>query len=206
MNIYDRQGKILYTAKFGTLRRTLEEAARERVSLRHADLRRAYLAGATLEDVDLTGACLWGADLSKTNMAGSILNAADLRMTVLKETCLAEARMIKADLRGAYFAQALLAGADLSLAHISCPSFFNQSLTHVTMNGLSYWHRGEDHLVLDRPPIVISGLAARIVLFPGGYIIGDTFYMSPRPTPSAPTVSQNNNMSIPKIWPLSPAC
>lgn len=201
MDIKNKQGEVIYRGSSVILKKTLEGAAREGVCLRHADLRRARLSGAFLEGVDLTGACLWGADLSGANITGAVLNAADLRMTTLKDTCLAETRLIKADLRGAYFAETILTGSDLSLAHLSCPSFFSQNFTHVVMNGLNYWHRGEERVVLDRPPIVISGLAVRVVLLSRGHFIGDTYYPDNEGMASTPSHLHNDNIAIRKIFP-----
>jgi len=201
MDIKNKQGQVIYQSSFVTLKKTLESAAQEGACLRYADLRRARLSGVALEGVDLTGSCLWGADLSGCHMTGAILNAADMRMTTLKDSCFAEARLIKADLRGAHFAQTILSEADLSLAHISCPSFFSQNLTHVIMNGLNYWHRGEDHMVLDRPPVVISGLAVRVVLLSSGHLIGDTYYPNGDVKRSPAINLHNDNIAIRKIFP-----
>ena len=83
--IKDRITKnLILSFECESMRDCIEAAIKERVDLRGADLRGAYLTGANLRradlrDANLTGAYLSRADLTGANLRGAYLTGADLR-------------------------------------------------------------------------------------------------------------------------------
>ena len=76
-----------------------------------------------------------------------------LRYANLRQARLQLAKLDDLDLHGA-----CLWGVDLSCTHISCPSFWNQSLEGVHIKGSIFWHFGETRCTITpitqvHPPI-----------------------------------------------------
>jgi hypothetical protein len=120
IEIKDIYGNVLFTheCKDNRVKKTVEEAVRQHMRLRGADLRYAYLYGANLRGAYLRGANLRYADLRYADLRGAYLGDADLRGAYLGD----------ADLRGAYLGDAYLGDADLRGAKnipfipLACPS------------------------------------------------------------------------------------
>lgn len=84
------------------------------ILMEHADLREAYLVGATLLNTDLSHTNLSKANLSRANMYKVNLYSADLREAVLDE-----AFVTYADLRGANLTKANLCDSSLCRSNLS---------------------------------------------------------------------------------------
>jgi uncharacterized protein YjbI with pentapeptide repeats len=76
------------------------------ISLRGADLRKAYLFGANLTDANLRNANLSEANLIKANLSDADLHRADLRKANLSEADLRNASLTDADLSDAFLGEA----------------------------------------------------------------------------------------------------
>ena len=102
--------KVLYEleAEDNTIKKTIEQGAKE-----GADLSRADLYGANLFGANLSKSFLFGADLSGANLSGANLSRANLSRANLYRAYLYEADLSEADLSGAYLYRANLYRADL---------------------------------------------------------------------------------------------
>ena len=100
----------------------IEAAAREG---RVADLGRAYLAGANLEDADLYRAYLAGASLEGANLKGANLRGASLY----------RANLTRANLEGAYLAGANLESANLVFANLEGANLASANLIGALLTG-----------------------------------------------------------------------
>jgi hypothetical protein len=84
--IKDVYGKVLFTSKTAnTIKKAVEEAIEEKISLWRADLRGADLRGAALRGADLWGANLREANLREANLWEANLWGANLREADLRE-------------------------------------------------------------------------------------------------------------------------
>jgi len=136
IQIKSLDGEILYEyeAEGNTIKKTLEEAVRQGVNLREANLWKADLRGACLGETDLLGANLWGvnlpeadlreadlreADLWEANLRGADIQEANLQKADLQKANLRGANLREADLRGANLREADLRGANLREANIN---------------------------------------------------------------------------------------
>lgn len=129
---------VLFAGEFPAFRACVEQAARQGVSLRgadlcSADLRDAGLRGADLRDADLCSADLRGANLQGARLCSADLRGADLRGASLDGANLQGARLWGASLDGAYFRGArfrytILRGADLRGANFQDANFQGASL------------------------------------------------------------------------------
>lgn len=117
-----------YECEDNSVKKTVEEAVKQDVSLCMADLRDAdlhganlycaNLRGANLRDADLHGTDLRGADLRDANLHGANLRGADLRGADLYYANLHGANLHGADLRGAD----LHGAKNIPFIPIACPS------------------------------------------------------------------------------------
>ena len=111
-------GSVLFTYEAETLKRAIEQAAKEGANLGGAnlggaDLRGANLGCADLGCADLRGAYLRGAYLRGAYLRGANLGGADLRGAYLGGAYLGCANLGGAYLGGAYLRCAYLRGAEL---------------------------------------------------------------------------------------------
>ena len=97
-------GEILFEfqKENNAIKGTVEQAVRENIDLRSANLSGADLNGADLRSANLSGADLNGADLSGADLSGAYLSGADLRSADLRSADLRSADLSGADLSGAY--------------------------------------------------------------------------------------------------------
>ena len=122
----------------GTLKEAVEEAVRQGISLKYADLRDANLEGADLKGANLRDADLRDADLNNANLEGAHLSGADLnsakligadlRFADLIDANLSNANLIGAGLNDAYFIRAYLRYAILKGANLEGAKFQNAIL------------------------------------------------------------------------------
>lgn len=103
-----------YECEDNTIKKTVEEAVRQKVSLAFADLNGAILSGA-----DLSYAKLRHAVLTLTNLSHANLSHAELHQTVLAATNLSHADLGDADLYDAILSMTNLLGANLYGAGLS---------------------------------------------------------------------------------------
>ena len=87
-----------YTCENNTIKKTVEEAVRRKVSFYCADLSCFNLSGADLRNVDLSWAKLDHTILSDANLSGADLKFADLRSVILSNTNLLGADLYSANL------------------------------------------------------------------------------------------------------------
>ena len=130
IEIKDIFSNVLFTyeCEDNSVKKTVEEAVKQDVSLCMADLRDAdlhganlycaNLRGANLRDADLHGADLRGADLRDANLHGANLRGADLRGADLYYANLHGANLHGADLCGAN----LHGAKNIPFIPIACPS------------------------------------------------------------------------------------
>ena len=120
IEIKDIYGNVLFTheCEENSVKKTVEEAVRQHVRLRGADLRGADLRDAYLRDAYLRDAYLRGADLGGADLRGAILRGAYLHGAYLRGAYLGGAYLRDAYLRGAYLADAYLGDADLGGADL----------------------------------------------------------------------------------------
>lgn len=170
-------GKVIFEGYFHTIKRAVEAAIRENISLDYIDLRQANLSGAELDGASFNHASFWGANLRHANMAGVSINYADCRNADLKEACLAESTCINTDFRGSFMAQVLLRNTNLSGTKFSCPSLFLNNLNEVlSLKNSIYYHKGEVNCDLSYAPLMINSLSKPIILLKDKVLIGNNLY------------------------------
>ena len=140
-------GDILfeYEKENNSLKETLEEAVKQGVDLRCADLERANLKSANLTGANLRYANLKGANLVCANLAGANLTGANLIDTNLtganlidanlKSANLASVNLIDANLGYANLADANLVCADLIGANLAGANLIDTNLGHANLKG-----------------------------------------------------------------------
>jgi len=115
------KGEVIfsYECEDNTIKKTVEEAVRQKVDLAFADLSGAILSGANLSGADLSYAKLRSAVLTLANLSHADLSHADLRQAVLAATNLSHTDLGDADLYGAILSITNLLGANLYGAGLS---------------------------------------------------------------------------------------
>ena len=106
-------GEVIHSGDFELIKDCVEDAIKNEISLRRADLREANLLDANLRKADLRGADLYKANLRAADLRGADLREADLRGADLYGAELYGAELREADLRGAYLFRADLRAANL---------------------------------------------------------------------------------------------
>ena len=89
-----------YETENNTIKKTVEEAVRQKIDLRGANLHYANLTGANLEGANLYKANLYDANLKNANLYNADLRNADLRDADLQNANLYNANLTGADLEG----------------------------------------------------------------------------------------------------------
>ena len=123
-------GEVIFANEcdYNTIAITVQEAVKQKISLRYADLRYADLSYADLRSAVLSSADLRYADLSSADLRYAVLSYADLRYAVLSYADLHYADLRSADLSSAVLSSAVLSSAVLSSAeniphiHMACPT------------------------------------------------------------------------------------
>ena len=184
MIIKSLDGTEIIETNHKTMRAALEYCAEEGIDVAHVDLRKARLSHASLDGLMARGACLWGADFTGADIGFSDLRGADMRCSNLKDACFVESDLSGADLQGAYFSGTIVEAANLDHIIVSCPSFWDCDLQSATFKEMTYNHLGEREITLSSPPVVVGGLAKRLV-------VADSFYLWGNEAASSDTMPQD---------------
>ena len=131
-------GKLLFELEIenNSIKRTIEEAIKQKIDLRNADLRGAVLIGANLSRADLSRADLSRADLRGADLRGAVLICTNLSGTYLIDTVLICADLRDADLRGAVLIGANLSRADLNGADLRGANLRSADLIDANLSGV----------------------------------------------------------------------
>ena len=147
ITIKNTDGNIIfkYDCEDNTIKKTVEEAVRQKVDLFYAnfygaDLRFANLKGAHLNNADLHFANLRSANLKEANLSEANLNyvdfyGADLRCSQLNKASLNNAYVCNANLRFANLKGAHLNNADLFKANLYGADLSNTDFSYAKFNG-----------------------------------------------------------------------
>ena len=127
-------GKLIfeYECENNTIKKTVEEAVKEKIKLSFADLRSANLRYADLRSANLRYADLRYADLRSANLRYADLSYADLRSANLRYANLRSADLSYADLSYADLRSANLRSADLSSADLRFADLLHSALNKET--------------------------------------------------------------------------
>ena len=137
---YRTKGVIFaYECEDNTIKKTVEEAVRQNISLANASLIGADLSGTNLMYADLIYADLREANLSNANLIGiKFHNAnfyrANLRNADLKGANLSGANFFEADLREAKLNCANLSCAKLNFTNLICADLYNAILSNANLD------------------------------------------------------------------------
>ena len=126
IEIKSLNGRILFSFKKenNTLKDTVIEAVKNKVSLRNANLQGINLQGANLQGAELSGANLRGADLSKVDLSYANLQSVDFHNAYLCSSNFSYSNFRGADLNCAY----------LNYANFSCANLCEANLYHTNCN------------------------------------------------------------------------
>lgn len=124
MKIYATDGRELYHSNAPTLCAAVEEAVRQGLSLRGANLcggnfADAYLCNGDFRGANFAGADFRDADLSDANCAGADFTGADFTGATLTDTILTGAKLADAIFTGANLRNTILADTDLAAADLA---------------------------------------------------------------------------------------
>ena len=167
MKIKNVFGKVIYSSEATSLAGCVENAVKDAVNLRRADLSDAnlidvYLRGASLSDANLSGASLSGASLSDANLID-----VDLRRANLSDVDLSGANLIDVDLSGANLSGASLSGASLRGANL-----IDVDLRGANLRGASL----SDEIKIEKQPIQVDAIKYYILIFDNHMKIGCEFH------------------------------
>ena len=133
-------GSVLfeYETENNTIKKTLEEAIKEKTNLSDADLRNANLWNANLwnadlRNADLRNANLWNANLWNADLRNANLWNANLWNADLRNANLWNANLWNANLRNANLRNADLRNADLRNANLRNANLWNANLSDTNL-------------------------------------------------------------------------
>lgn len=159
-------GHLLFGGIFPDLRACVEAAVRDRVSLREADLRRANLTLANLDDADLRGADLRHANLTGANLSEARFDGTDFSDAALYGACLCFSSLRECRFEGSALGGADIAGADIGGCRFSGLSFLGLDYNLAGhMRGCVYSHFTRENAPMSRPPLVVRGLSSPVAGF-----------------------------------------
>lgn len=142
IELKDINGNVLFVheCEDNNIKKTVEEAVWQRISLYTADLRNADLHDADLRNADLHYADLHDADLRWANLYGANLYFANLSGVILRNTNLSYANLSEAKLCGANLTNTRLYRANLSYANLKGTDLTSANLTTANLSE-SYLYR-----------------------------------------------------------------
>ena len=119
-------GNVLfeYECEDNTIKKTVEQAIKEKANLYSANLRSANLYSADLSSADLRSANLRSANLSSADLSSADLRSANLSSADLYSANLSSANLYSADLSSADLHSANLRSANLSSADLSSADLY----------------------------------------------------------------------------------
>lgn len=167
-----RTGQTLYTGKATTMKRVVEKALAEGISLAYADLRHANLMN------DMDGAILDDAQLDQANLIGANLAEASFKRTSLTNTQLHNAILCDALLDSADFTGALFGGTDISRATITHCRFDTLSTLDLNFRDArqidtNIFTSSNGHLCrFSQPPLALKGLPFPLTFFDKAALVG----------------------------------
>lgn len=133
-SIKDVYGRVLYEyPESMELKRAIEKAVREGVSLSGAKLRHADLSGANLSGGDLSWASLDEVNMSKANLSGANFDDSHAHLSIFEDADMGGASLVGANLLGSRLEGANLYMADLSLANLAFSTFKHAELSLANM-------------------------------------------------------------------------
>ena len=106
MDIKDIYGKVIYSSKDKTIKKTLERAVSEKANLEFAYLKNTYLGHANLKFAYLENACLIYTNLHGANLTNANIGSADLHGANLTNANLENANLADINLESACLANA----------------------------------------------------------------------------------------------------
>lgn len=176
-----KTNEILFEGDFVSLRKCVESAVANNVSLRCAYLANADLSHACLDGADFTDACLDGTDLTDTNLSEADLTGASCVGANCTQTCFCETRLTQVNFRDASFCLTLLTDALIDACLFTCPSALTLPFSQARLGQNLYEHDGKP-LAFTAPPIVVTGLSQVLAFLDDTALIGNRAY----PRESAP--------------------
>ena len=125
-------GKLLfeYECDENSIKKTVEQAVREKTDLSGSDLRNSNLRNSNLRNSDLSGS-----DLSSSDLSGSDLSSSDLRNSNLRNSNLSGSDLSGSDLSGSNLRNSNLSGSDLSGSNLSGSDLRNSNLSGSDLSG-----------------------------------------------------------------------
>lgn len=129
---------IIFQSPAGTIREAVEEAVRQRVSLKNADLQNADLKHANLEGADLSYANLANTTLSNASLENANLTGANLSNCTADGINLSFASLQHVQIEKGNMSRANLKGADMDECKISDTDFSQSTLHAATSRSGSF--------------------------------------------------------------------
>lgn len=176
-------GRILYSGNHQNFRACVETAISDEISLRRADLRRTNLLNARLDGADLRGA-----DFSGANLAGANLSEAQLDNGLFFGTTLVNAVICESSVKNGHFIDTsfgatLITGSLLDGSNFSTLSAFDLDFQSAdSMKNSAFINPCHTICPMNRPPLVIRGLAKPLVIMDRHLKIGhEVFDMTTLP-------------------------
>lgn len=157
--------KIIFAGMFASFQACVRQAIADNVSLRHADLSRRNISNLTLDGADLRQADFGHSNLTGANLSEARLAHANFSGADLYNTCFAFSDMWGCDFTDASFGATDISGADLSGSMFSSLSCFTLDFALAKkMNACRFINPDGSIAAMARPPVVIRGLSARLVV------------------------------------------
>ncbi len=131
MNLYTKDGALLYESSNETLQTTLENAIEEGVILDQINLKNKDLRNINFDTVIMRHACLVNADLTGANMSEAIFDHTDFSQTQLYNTCIAYS-----SLKACTFINSQFGATDFSESQIDGSTFAGSSLFSIVFRAV----------------------------------------------------------------------
>lgn len=156
---------VLFENRCSSLKKCVETAVSQGITLDGLVLPRANLAGANLDGIRMHGADLRGANLSGANLSESQLDGTDFSGAALYNACLCESSIRNAIFRNASFGATDITGTDLSGSVFSTLSAFLLNFTDCSaMTACFFEDPAGISCPMSHPPLVILGLPRPVIL------------------------------------------
>jgi len=157
MNLYAKDGTLLYSSPAGSLIQTIENAVQDNIVLDNINLKNADLRNINLDNVIMRNAYLKGADLTGANISEACLDNTDFSYANLYNACFAYSSIIHGNFLESEFGATDFSQAIIDQSQFSSPSTFSIAFRHTkSMDNTHYIHNNQSY-PMHKPPTFIRG-------------------------------------------------
>jgi hypothetical protein len=165
ISLWSLDQTVLFSGQFDSVQACLEQAKFENIDLSGLNLTEQDLRGANLDGTVFVGTKFCQADLTGANLTESIFIDCDFSRSKVLDCCFSESYFKSCQFHDTVFGATDFFNAELIKCSFNNPECFSIPFYHCkSISECSYKPLDEFEILFSKPPVVISGPCAKIIL------------------------------------------